>query len=558
MINLSNFNELVIKLQNTSSRIEKESLLSQYGTDSNKALFYWIFNPYIVTGISKKKSEKYRGKININKFSLFDLFEQDTTDYTDLTNMFNYFKDHNTGRDEDLIELEKFAQYNAPYQDLIYSIITKDLKLGIQSTTLNKVYGKGFIPEFNIMLAFKYFDDPDKFVPDNTEFILTTKLDGCVTGDTMVLTDIGYHRISDIVRNKLDVKVLSYNEKTKSFEFNKIIDYLEKPLDKEIYKLTFDDGRILKVTEDDYVLLKSGTWKKVSDLEVGDDIIDAADFEIFECNSSKCTFRTNNIYQLRSHIARCKYCKELRDDIISNLNIDELIDNYNLGYSLLDLSKKYNLNRNILTKLLKNKNVKIRGISEQASCDITRNKYINTCKILYGKSNTFQSPQTKLTLLNKYNTDNVRKVPSVIDKIKNTKLQRYGKLRLSPITLISNIEKQFEKFLIDNDIDYIPQYQVKVFNYKNGKSYYSDFYIPEKNLIIEVYGDYWHANPSKYDDNYFIYRFEGKMPAVEVRKIDAERLDHIKSKGFNTLIIWESEILDNSYINKFKEFYENL
>lgn len=206
MINLSNFNELVIKLQNTSSRIEKESLLSQYGTDSNKALFYWIFNPYIVTGISKKKSEKYKGKININKFSLFDLFEQDTTDYTDLTNMFNYFKDHNTGRDEDLIELEKFAQYNSPYQDLIYSIITKDLKLGIQSTTLNKVYGKDFIPTFDVMLAYKYFDDPDKFVPDNTEFILTTKLDGvrCVliNGDEPIF----YSRQGQIFEGLVDLE----------------------------------------------------------------------------------------------------------------------------------------------------------------------------------------------------------------------------------------------------------------------------------------------------------------------------------------------------------------
>ena len=101
--------------------------------------------------------------------------------------MFNYFNEHNTGRDEDLIELEKYAEHNAPYQDLIYSIITKDLKVGISSVTLNKVYGDGFIPKFDVMLAYKYFDDPEKYVPEGTEFLLTTKLDGvrciCINED---------------------------------------------------------------------------------------------------------------------------------------------------------------------------------------------------------------------------------------------------------------------------------------------------------------------------------------------------------------------------------------
>lgn len=177
MIDLQSFSELVEKLQATTSRLEKEDLLRTYGTDGNRALLWFVFNPYIVTGISSKKAEKYKGKININKFSIFDLLEE-PKDYSNLQDMFCYFEKHNTGKDEDLVELETWAQHNAPYQDLIYSIITKDLKLGITSTTINKIYGDDFIPSFDVMLAYKYFDDPDKFVPEGTEFILTTKLDG--------------------------------------------------------------------------------------------------------------------------------------------------------------------------------------------------------------------------------------------------------------------------------------------------------------------------------------------------------------------------------------------
>lgn len=178
MIDLGNFKKLVEVLKGDNSRIAKEKALKDYDTEANRALLWFIFNPYVVTGISSKKAEKYKGKLKLGKFSLLDLVEENNTDYTDLTNMFNYFKEHNTGRDEDLMELEKYAQYNAPYQDLIYSIITKDLKLGITSTTLNKVYGKGFIPSFDVMLAEKYFDDPEGLVPNGTEFVLTTKLDG--------------------------------------------------------------------------------------------------------------------------------------------------------------------------------------------------------------------------------------------------------------------------------------------------------------------------------------------------------------------------------------------
>lgn len=175
---LSRFKELVDNLQNNSSRLVKEDLIKQIEGDTLCAsLLHFIFNPYIVTGVSKKKVDKYKGKISIDRFSLFDLLEE-PKDYKDIEGMLEYFKQHNTGRDEDLIELEKYAQHNAPYQDLVYSIVSKDLKLGIQATTLNKVLGQGFVPTFDVMLAQKYYDDPDKLLPEGTEFILTEKLDG--------------------------------------------------------------------------------------------------------------------------------------------------------------------------------------------------------------------------------------------------------------------------------------------------------------------------------------------------------------------------------------------
>ena len=174
MNTLQRFSELIIKLTSTTGRIEKENILKEYINDNEvKEIFNFIYNPYIVTGISTKKINKFKNKIS---FSLFDTDDKD--DYENILNLLKYLKNHNHGKDEDLIKIEKFTKVNNQYQELIYQIATKDLKLGIQPTTLNKIYGEDFIPKFDVMLAQKYFDNPEKLLPQETEFILTTKLDG--------------------------------------------------------------------------------------------------------------------------------------------------------------------------------------------------------------------------------------------------------------------------------------------------------------------------------------------------------------------------------------------
>lgn len=53
-------------------------------------------------------------------------------------------------------------------------MVTKSLKIGITAKTINKIH-KNFIPEFNVMLAEKYYENINRV---NGKFIITTKLDG--------------------------------------------------------------------------------------------------------------------------------------------------------------------------------------------------------------------------------------------------------------------------------------------------------------------------------------------------------------------------------------------
>jgi hypothetical protein len=82
--------------------------------------------------------------------------------------------------------------------------------------------------------------------------------------------------------------------------------------------------------------------------------------------------------------------------------------------------------------------------------------------------------------------------------------------------------------------------------------YYVDMIVGNK--IIEFFGDYWHCNPYKYSKDYINTNI-GKS-ANEIWQSDMIRINSLKSKGYDVLIIWESEwIKDQSKIlNKVRKF----
>jgi DNA ligase-1 len=167
MQTLSKFHELYKKLTATASRLEKEAILSQYRQDEDiRAVLHFLFNPFIVTGISGKKPAK-----NVTETSASR--EAPET----LLSLLDYFREHGTGRDEDILVLKKFASgAENELRDFVFNIIKKDLTMGASEITLNKVFGAGFIPSFNVMLAEKYGENMD--FAEGKRFIITEKLDG--------------------------------------------------------------------------------------------------------------------------------------------------------------------------------------------------------------------------------------------------------------------------------------------------------------------------------------------------------------------------------------------
>ena len=146
MSDLNNFEIFYQKITGTTSRLDKEAILKSYQNNVViKEILHFLFNPFIVTGISERKLAKRVAEIKC--------------DCQNLSALLGYFKVHNTGRDEDIAVLKSFtAELSDTQTQLVNGLIKKDLTLGASEKTLNKVFGTGFIPSFNVMLAEKYVD----------------------------------------------------------------------------------------------------------------------------------------------------------------------------------------------------------------------------------------------------------------------------------------------------------------------------------------------------------------------------------------------------------------
>lgn len=100
---------------------------------------------------------------------------------------------------------------------------------------------------------------------------------------------------------------------------------------------------------------------------------------------------------------------------------------------------------------------------------------------------------------------------------------------------ISKAEKEIMLFLDQNGIKYIDQFIIK------GSLLRYDFYLVEKNLIVEYYGDYWHGNPLIYSEDRILGRGEKKYSARDKWISDQEKNNFAENNGYPVKIIWESD-----------------
>jgi DNA ligase-1 len=166
MKTLMHFRDFVNEITTSASRKHKQDVLAKYKDDEVVKQYLKIaYDPYTVFGISTKKLNKKVAGMNAYPCEVFELFE--------------YLTSHNTGSDADIkvcqATLEDVFSKDIECSHLLEELICKDLSIGCDAKTINSII-PDLIPTFNVMLAEKFFDKPERV--EGKEFALTTKIDG--------------------------------------------------------------------------------------------------------------------------------------------------------------------------------------------------------------------------------------------------------------------------------------------------------------------------------------------------------------------------------------------
>jgi very-short-patch-repair endonuclease len=186
-----------------------------------------------------------------------------------------------------------------------------------------------------------------------------------------------------------------------------------------------------------------------------------------------------------------------------------------------------------------NKKIKYSSKTKSVLIRNVRNSFMANCLCgscsIKGNRNSMANPENRKKLSNKHRMlwdSGVMEKNREIMRINSRNMQA---LRPPKVVRVSKLEKEIKKFLKENNIKTVSQFPIGSFKY--------DFLIKEKNLLIEVNGDYWHCNPKKYSPEFF--HLQIKKTAQDIWADDNNKTKIAKDNGYNIITIWESDYKEN-------------
>ena len=162
--NLKVLQAFVDEMKDNSSLIAKKAIINAYGKNPFiKSALVYAYDPYKKYYVTSKTCKKNKELCDMNKIhdSIFHLLN-------DLNDRVY------TGHDA-IAMVNSFVLQYPEYEDLIFSIIDRNMELRASASVINKVI-PGLIPTFDVALATKY---ESKFCDfKNEEWLASRKLDG--------------------------------------------------------------------------------------------------------------------------------------------------------------------------------------------------------------------------------------------------------------------------------------------------------------------------------------------------------------------------------------------
>lgn len=203
--------DVCCELQNNSARTLKEQIIRENRKYEDFGyLMKFLFDNNITTGIDIKKIGK---EINGSNYDIPYIYK--------LHSLLEYIKTNNTGKDVDVLTVRN-AIWNISggrleHMKFLEEVVTKSLRLGIDSKTINKVYGYEFVPTFDVQLGTPI---EDVKLNGDEEIFISQKLNGtrCIywKGDLWTRSGKKYtgcqHIINDIKRLCVEDFTIDPNE----------------------------------------------------------------------------------------------------------------------------------------------------------------------------------------------------------------------------------------------------------------------------------------------------------------------------------------------------------
>lgn len=229
---------------------------------------------------------------------------------------------------------------------------------------------------------------------------------------------------------------------------------------------------------------------------------------------------------------------------------EDVIRDYQNLYSLPMLKEKYGLCYRSIIYILNKFSIPIRNMKTSQKL-ITAPKYKNTCLKKYGCENVSQLESVKhkkeQTFIKNYGVDNIWKTPEYAE-FTSKRWASYSPKRKAELLKkwrnskgnTSELENKIYRYLNEIGLSVITQF--KFDNYYHAY----DFLITGTNIIIEVNGDFWHANPMIYSENDVLNFPNNPVKAIDLWKKDNINNVYAKSNGYEVITLWEHDINNKS------------
>ncbi len=118
-------------------------------------------------------------------------------------------------------------------------------------------------------------------------------------------------------------------------------------------------------------------------------------------------------------------------------------------------------------------------------------------------------------------------------KAKSSKAMR-ERIEEGKINRVSKLEQQVADMLAKAGIDYIAQYHIRGTDGRFQACI--DFYIPDRNIAVEVNGTYWHADPRFYDQD----ALTGSQ--LRTKSFYERKMSLLHDLGIGIVELWEHDI----------------